>query len=186
MFFILCAFTGRKRVGARIERPAKRARREYGSGFDEGIPGGEGSAESAEAEDQPVETAIDDRFRVYAITPRYLSLDYTHVLMSERYRLQQIIENELSSRPGIKANIYVALSCSRLANVRETVSYSINTPMSTFLSQEEDIGEVIKDMLNSLIIRMENLQREGSGWIICSVDKLHLNVTDYLPTGVCM
>ena len=105
-------------------------------------------------------------------------------MQNEKQRIHKILENEVQRTKGIKFNLYTELECYKLADPHGSGKMHSFSTRAAILLLSHNIEEVVSEVINALLLKINEFQRVGSGWVIQKVNKINLDITTYNPIGM--
>ena len=103
-------------------------------------------------------------------------------LESEKDRITDILETQLEILNAIKFHLSIEVSMFKMIDDGQNLGNF--RAGSSELLESSDISALIDSQCETLIMKMDKFVRNGSGWVMDSLRKIHINITKYTPMRI--
>ena len=112
------------------------------------------------------------------IRPRQDS-DYEGVLRQNSQVIVDKLKSYLSAQMGLKFSITLTLRMRRSVQLEEEATFFTQTK-TAILYPSDNIEEAVNQHIIVLLDNIDNLEREGSGWIVNYIEKIEISKARYV------
>ena len=100
--------------------------------------------------------------------------DYEGVLRQNTTKITEILRRFISSHLGLKFSLTLTLNMRRAVQLEESATFFTHTK-TRIVFQMDDIEKIVGEQVAELLENIDNMEREGSGWIVNNIDVIEIS-----------